>query len=72
MLAFGIQNINQSFFLTSKPLNMLRGTLFLVCVPLNTLVLLFFPVQVAIASAAEPLLHFHWEKNHSRAFVLAL
>ena len=72
MLAFGIQNINQSFFLTSKPLNILRCTLFVFCLPLNTLVLLFFSAQVVIASAAQILLHFHRKKHHFRAFVLVL
>ena len=41
MLLFGPQNINCTFVLSSKPLNMLEGTLFVVCLPLNTLFLLF-------------------------------
>ena len=68
MLAFGIQNINQSFFLTSKPLDILLGTLFVVCLPLNTLFLLFFSVQVVIASAAQILLHFHRKKTSFSCF----
>ena len=41
MLWFGLQNINRTFVPTSKPLNMLGGTLFVICLLLNTLFLLF-------------------------------
>ena len=40
MLLFGVQNINRTFFLTSKPLNILRGALFVFCLILNILFLL--------------------------------
>ena len=44
MVAVAVQNIKFTFFLTWKPLNMLRGTLFDVSLLLNTLYVLFFAV----------------------------
>ena len=41
MLWFWLQNINDTIFWSSKPLNMIHGTLFVNCWPLNTLFLLF-------------------------------
>ena len=64
MLCFGIQNINRAFFLISKPLNMLDGILFVFCLLLNMLFLLFLAVLLLIASAAPILLHFNLEKHH--------
>ena len=51
MPIFGGQNINRTFCFSSKRLNMLGGTLFVVCFLLNTLFLLFFAVELIIASA---------------------
>ena len=48
MLSFGLQNINRTFFLTPKPLNMLRGTLFVVSSVANTFFLLLFTVWIVI------------------------
>ena len=54
------------FFFTSKPVNMLRSTLFLVCFFVNTLfIFFFFAAKLVIASAASVLLHFNLEKHHS-------
>ena len=64
-VTFGVENINHTFFLTLKPLNMLSSTLFVVCLLLNTLFLLFFQVKVVIRSAAAILLHFNLEKHNS-------
>ena len=47
---FVVQNINRTFLVTSRPVNMLGSTLFVICFLLNTLFLLFFAVKVAIAS----------------------
>ena len=44
MLYFGLRNINRTFFLISKPLNMLDGTLFVFSLLLNMLFLLLFAV----------------------------
>ena len=41
MLCFGLQNINRTFVPTLKGLNMLDGALFVVCLLVNTLFLLF-------------------------------
>ena len=40
MLRFGLQNINRTIFPSSKHLNMLDGTWFVVCLPLNAFFLL--------------------------------
>ena len=65
MHSFGLQNLNRTFLLTSKPLNMWGSTLFIVCVVLNTLFLLFYAFQFVIASVALMLCHFNLEKHHS-------
>ena len=44
MLFFNLENINRIFYLTSKLLNLLRGTLFVLYLLLNTSFLLFFAV----------------------------
>ena len=41
MLGFGIEKVDRTFVPTLKPLNMLGGTLFVVCFLENTLFLLF-------------------------------
>ena len=41
VLCFGLQNINRNFVPTSKPLNMLGGTLFVVCFLASRFFLLF-------------------------------
>ena len=46
MLSFGIQNINCTLVLTSKTLNMLCGTLFVVCVLVNRWFVLFFGILI--------------------------
>ena len=45
---FNFQNINRTFLLTSKHLNMLGCTLFIVSFPLNKLFLLFFQFFVFV------------------------
>ena len=65
MPSFGVQNLNRTFFLTSKPLTMLGCPLFVVCLLLNTLFLLFFAVYLVTASAARIILHINLEKYHS-------
>ena len=62
ILSFDLQNINRNFPLTLKPLNILGGTLFVVCFISNTLFLLFFAVKLVITSAAPTLLCFNVEK----------
>ena len=42
MLSFGLQNINRTVLLSSKPLNKLDGTFVVVCLLLNTLFVHFF------------------------------
>ena len=44
MLLFCLQNINRTFLLTSKLVNMSRSILFVVCYLQNTLFLVFFAV----------------------------
>ena len=65
MLSFGVEKINRTFFLSSKPLNVLGGTFFVVCSLVNTLFLLFFAVYFVIESPAATLLHFNLEIYHS-------
>ena len=65
MLSFDLQNFNHTFPLTLKRLNILNSTFLVVCLLLNTLFLLFFEVQLLIASAEPILLHFKVEKDHS-------
>ena len=65
MVSFGVQNMNRTFLITSKLLNMLGGTSFVVCFLLNTLFLLFFTVPAVIPLAAPILLHFKFEKHDS-------
>ena len=48
MVYFGIQNINRTFLCTSKPINMLGSTLFVGCLLLNTMFLLFFTVDLLL------------------------
>ena len=72
MLAFGIQNINQSFFSYFQTFKYVTWYVVSCLFAFKYVSSPFFPVDVAIASAAETLLHFHCEKHHSRAFVLAL
>ena len=65
MLSFGVEKINRTFFLSSKPLNMLGRTFFVVCSHVNTLFLLFFAVYFVIKLPASILLHFNLETYHS-------
>ena len=66
MLCFGLQNINRIFVPTSKPLNMLGGSLFVVCLLLNSLFLLFCGIfELVIASTAPILLQFGLGKHKS-------
>ena len=65
MLSFGVENIKPTFSLTSKSLNILRGTFLVVCLLLNTLFLLFFAVYLVISSTALIFLHFKVQKYHS-------
>ena len=51
-------------FLISKPVNMLRSIFFVLCLLLNMSFLLFFEVQLLIASVAPTLLDFNLEKYH--------
>ena len=64
-MLFGLKNINRTFFLTLKPLNLLDSTLFVVCFFLNALFLQFLAVSLVVASAAPILLHFNVQKHHS-------
>ena len=61
---FGLQNITNTFLLTLKRVNMLRGTFFVIFFLLHTLLLLCFAVELVVASAAPVLLHFNLQKNH--------
>ena len=65
MSSFGLHNINRSFFLTLKPVDMSSSILFVVCFLLNALFLLFFAVKLSIGSAAHIFFHFNLEKHHS-------
>ena len=65
MLSFGHQNINRTGSVTSKPLNMLRGTLIVVLFLLNTLPFPFFAGELVIALLPHILLHFSVEKCNS-------
>ena len=65
MLSFGVQNINHTSFVISKLPDMFLVTLFVVCLLLNVLLLLFFAVWLVITSAEPVLLHFNLEKHHS-------
>ena len=64
MLSFVFQNINGAFFLTGTPVNILRGTLFIVFWLLKTLFLLPFTGFVGITSPALILCHFDLQKHH--------
>ena len=64
MLSFSLQNLNLTFYLTSKVLNLYGGTLLLFCLLSNTLFLLFFAVQFLIGSARLIFLHFNLQKHH--------
>ena len=70
-MSFGLRNTNRTFVLLLKSLKVLGGTLFVVCLPLNTLFLLFFAVQLLIASAVSILLHLT-SKNIIRTWFLTL
>ena len=65
MISFVLQNINPVFFLSSKPLNMLSSTFLVVCLFLNTLVLLFFAVKFITELATPISLHFNLKKHYS-------
>ena len=65
MLCSGLQNIYCSFILSSKPLNMLDGTLFVVCFLRKTLFLLVFAIKLVITSVAVIFLRFNFRKNQS-------
>ena len=60
LVFFGFQNINRRLILNSKPMNMLSGTFFVVCLLLTTLVMLF----LLVPSATLILLQFNLEKYH--------
>ena len=64
MLSLGLV-INLTFLLTSKPLTMLRSTLFVVYFLQNTLFRLFFEIKLVITSAGPILFHFNLEKHYS-------
>ena len=63
MVSFGLQNVNFTFFLTSKLLKTLGGTFFVVFLNLNTLFPHFFAVSLDIEPAAPILLHFIFEQH---------
>ena len=65
MLSSGFENVSRIFFLTSKPLNTLAGTLIFFRSLLNTLFLLLLAVSKKIPSVAPILLHFHLQKHYS-------
>ena len=64
-MSFGIQNINDTLFITSKHLIMLGCILFVVCLLGNTLFPLFFAFKILIPSVERFLLHFNLQKQVS-------
>ena len=64
MLSFAFQNVNRTIVLTSNPQNILAGTLFVIYLLLNTLILLLFAVSLVTVSAASSLFHLKLEKDH--------
>ena len=63
MLSCSFQNLNRTLFLTLKNLDILGGTLSIVCLLVNILCFLFFADKLEIALAAPILLHFKLEKR---------
>ena len=65
MVSFGLENINRTFFLTSKTLNMLQGALFAICFLRNTLLLAIVAASLVIGSGERLLLDLNLQKDHS-------
>ena len=57
--------MSRTYLVTCKPLTVLRSTLFVVCLLVNMLFLLFSAVKLVNAWAAPTLLLFNVEKHHS-------